>query len=139
MFNPKRMGACDYSVPSKIFACRFSGGRNELEMATANALNPNRNPIRILCCSVASRHWLSGAECPISQSVKSTPAGDLSNWRGVFYGRTFDLHLRLRSSLLANRLNLNAAADPGRFVNPIDHTHVGQPFATCWSRRAIIH
>jgi hypothetical protein len=50
MFNPKRMGDCDYSVPSKIFACRFSGGRNELEMATANALNPNHNPIPTLCC-----------------------------------------------------------------------------------------
>ena len=50
MFNPKTMGDCDYSVPYKIFACRFSDGRNELEMATANALNPNRNPIPTLCC-----------------------------------------------------------------------------------------
>ena len=47
MFNPKTMGDCDYSVPYKIFGCRFSGGRNEPEIAAANALNPNRNPIPI--------------------------------------------------------------------------------------------
>src|SRR5207248_8706346 len=43
MFNPKTMGDCDYSVPYKIFACRFSDGRNELEMATANALKDRKS------------------------------------------------------------------------------------------------
>ena len=42
------MGDCDYSVPSKGIACPSSGGRNELELATAVARVPTGNLILIL-------------------------------------------------------------------------------------------
>ena len=58
--------------------------------------------------------------------------------RDFFDRRTLDLHFRLGSGVFANRLNLNAAAAPGRLIDCVDHTHVGQSFATRWFRRAII-
>jgi hypothetical protein len=61
-----------------------------------------------------------------------------SNTRDSFDRRTFDLHFRVRSGLFANRLNLNATAGPSRFINRVNHTHIGRSFATRRFRRAII-